>query len=59
MPPLLISIPISLLFPPEFVFPYPEDDGGVQARLVWKQRGVVRLPVLPTEQVSLVKATEN
>lgn len=36
----------------EFVFPDPEDDGGVQARLVRDQRGLVSLPVFPTKQVS-------
>lgn len=39
--------------PPESVFPYPEDDGGVQARVVWDQRGLVCLPLLSSEQVCL------
>lgn len=34
------------------MFPHPEDDGGVQARLVRDQRGLVSLPVFPTKQVS-------
>lgn len=40
------------VFIAELVLPHSEDVRSVQTRLVWDQRGLVCLPVLPTEQVS-------
>lgn len=55
--PSSLSLSLFLFLPPEFVFPYPEDDRGVQARLVWDQRGLVRLPVFPTKRVNWVSSS--
>lgn len=47
-----ISVCVRVLFVAELVLPHPEDVRGVQAGLVRDQRGLVCLPLLPTEQVS-------
>lgn len=53
----LLSLSLFLFAPSEFVFPYPEDDRGVQARLVWDQRELVHLPVFSTKQVNWVSSS--